>query len=501
MSTDVGLSKRRKCVSTSTSSTESSRKKLRPRLKSTCPFRGSATTSGSDSGSSARRARGPSTSTWDTAHHRFLEFHLHKAKRIDDVRALDGVASLYSGRVTAKRSFLDKVVDRVLMILFGSTPTEHHDRLVLDPPKFIQDGVIELSTMQDWIENDQLLQYAMKLFDECETKFNFVSPTMVDSLALRDYIIENFKVKEVFAIGEVLLQIIKNDSSEFMLDTIVEKMIRLVIAEVCPLLRYEVSVREATKRQFEVCGSTVTSMTNVLLEYMRTTNPYPVMLSQNKSGMPEKESTGSSRPYKNPLVHKKISQVIGQVLGVADNSIFETDDYKIVYHISLMAKEMLVITRTQVAKSTLKEIKGPCLVNRKVMPSISKVAPSSSDVEPSPSDVEPSPFKLGPSSSDVEPSPSKVVPSSSDVEPGHSCVKLSPSHVVEESLHIGSHPFHLFINLYVPILILVKVCNFMNQPTVKDVPKTKKRKLKEMFKLPRTRKQHEATPTKKKKKS
>ncbi|XP_077984705.1 uncharacterized protein LOC144439300 [Glandiceps talaboti] len=541
MSSDVGLSKRRKCVSSTTSSIDSSHTchplfKLRPTSSPTCPFGGSAAASGTDSGSSVRA---PSTSTWDATHHHLLNFNLHRGRK---------APAEYAARFLFENR-QDVIIHRIMDTLFMSTPTLNKT-FELDPPRIIQDGVVDKSTLKHLIENNEVLKYAINLFNECEIAFNLETVSLEDYPALSKYIHKEVKVKGKTTLREhiitdikiLILKIIacckKQDSRKEVLDVIIRDMMVLVVVGENCRAEYNINVHEATKRWFEICGSQVTAITKVRMEYNpHTLIPHAVILSENNSGMPEKKSTALRRPYKKThMEHKKISQVIGQALSVAEKSVFETDDYKIVYHISLMGLEKLVITRTHVAKNTIKKMKEGCLVEKKVAsspsdvepspsgvepspskvapspsdvePPPSKVVPSSSDVEPPPSDVAPSPSKVAPSPSDVEPPPSKVVPSSSgvepppsDVEPCHSHVELSPSHVVDTSFHLDNNPVNIFLYLYIPTLFLVKLCNFDHQPTVKDAPKTQKRKSKPILKLPSKRKQDEMIPTKKRKKT
>ncbi|XP_078000382.1 uncharacterized protein LOC144453003 [Glandiceps talaboti] len=508
----VWISKRSKCgcVSSTSSSIDSSHTrqplfKLPPISSPTCPFGGSAQASGSGSS-----VRGPSTRTWDATHYKLLNFNLHRGRNT--------VAEYVARSLSATE--LQVTIQRVLEILFYPTPALHKP-FELDPPRIIQDGVIEMSTMRNWIENDEILQYALDLLQECEEDFNLHTASIEEYTALKHYIYNDFKVKEkttltedvIVGIKKLVLDIFKccaeRESREEVFDHLIYDMMSLIIMGETCRLDYRISLYGATKRQFEICGSQVTSFSNVLLAYEPNLHQYPVMLSENKSGLPEKKSTASSRPYKKPhMEHKKISQVIGHAVSVADESVFETDDYKIVYHISLKGLGKLIITRTHVAKNTLKKIKEGCLVKKKVVPSPSNVEPSPLKVAPSSSDVEPSPLKVAPSSSDVEPPHSKIAPSSSDVEPPpsdvepcHIYAELSPSHVVESTIHLDSHPVHLFVYLYIPILILVKLCNFIHEPTVKDVPKKQTRKSKPILKRPSKRKQYESTPTKKRKKT
>ncbi|XP_070543906.1 uncharacterized protein [Ptychodera flava] len=80
------------------------------------------------------------------------------------------------------------------------------------------------------------------------------------------------------------------------------------------------------------------------------------------------ESTASSGRPAVPRGSKRsvpISQIIGQCVSMSEQSPFETDQFKIVYHICLIGSSRVVITRTHVAKSTLHDMKGDCKMTSK----------------------------------------------------------------------------------------------------------------------------------------
>ncbi|XP_070567759.1 uncharacterized protein [Ptychodera flava] len=67
----------------------------------------------------------------------------------------------------------------------------------------------------------------------------------------------------------------------------------------------------------------------------------------------------------------KVPQIIGQCVSFADESAFESEDFKIVYHVSMHGSSRVIINRTHIAKSTLELMKGPC-----EMPPAEKLSPS-----------------------------------------------------------------------------------------------------------------------------
>ncbi|XP_077981423.1 uncharacterized protein LOC144436492 [Glandiceps talaboti] len=165
-----------------------------------------------------------------------------------------------------------------------------------------------------------------------------------------------------------------NRPSELELDHLIYNVMFLIQEKEGWHEDFMICKRDETRVHFDICGSHVTSETNILWKYkndvcddedlITASNGFPVVLSENKSQLFEraKESIRSTGfgVSKTTSTHKKIAQVIGQCVSIADRSPFETDDYKIVYHVSLMGASQLVVTRTHVAKSTLKEIKGDC---------------------------------------------------------------------------------------------------------------------------------------------
>ncbi|XP_077991030.1 uncharacterized protein LOC144445366 [Glandiceps talaboti] len=226
----------------------------------------------------------------------------------------------------------------------------------------------------------------------------------------------------------------RNDSTETTLDQIIHDIMRIIIHHQGWYEGYEILLREATRREFEVCGAQVTSDTNVLLSYRdQEHKSFPLILSENKSGNIEKDTEPTSsvhRKKKKRMEHKKISQVIGQSLSVGEESPFETDDYKIVYHISLMGFSNVVINRTHIAKSTLTAMKAGCMLSIAYEP--------------------------------------------------------LPSFVLEKVISTGRQPFLMFYSLYTPIYTLMKVSFRMYNPTEHDkkiskpyFPKLRKRKLHE----------------------
>ncbi|XP_077985833.1 uncharacterized protein LOC144440341 [Glandiceps talaboti] len=432
-----GCTKKSKCISSSTSldsfhSDAVTHYRLRATSSSTCLFGGKKVCSASPTPSSGSTSNttscGPSTSKWNAAHCNRLNFKLHKVRN-----TLKEAASV--ARVI--RTYMDVVVERVLNILFDPSPPLDPS-VTLTPTRIVHEGIIEKSTAKEWIENDPSLQYVIDFCKDAEDKFQLHTASLEEVASLNDYM-KLYKSKQIKRgalpedimnmsnINSVLSLIYEtcaeNDNSEPKLDQIISEIMRIIVLNEGLQEDYVIWLRAATRVQFEICGSQVVSETNVQLSYKENNSKkkIPIILSENNSGIPKKDTITSTaslhQKKKMHMEHKNISQVIGQSLSVADESPFENDDYKIVYHISLMGLSQLVITRTHMAKSTLRKIKNGCL--------------SVTDVP-------------------------------------------SPSFVLEAAFDVMREPIFMFNCLYIPIFLLFKLSLVMYYPTHhgKHAPKT-----------------------------
>ncbi|XP_077998623.1 uncharacterized protein LOC144451608 [Glandiceps talaboti] len=298
----------------------------------------------------------------------------------------------------------------------------------LAPSRIVQKGAIEneMSTMKEWIENDPVLKYVNGLSRDAKDGFQLHKPLSTYLAAFKEFLqkytsehIERGELSEnvIDHIHALLARIYdycaRNDSAGTKLDKTIDDIMRIAILHHRWGTHYDILLRSATRTQFEVCGTKVTSDTNVLLLYVDEKHKsFPVILSQNKTGNQNKEYTAPvHRKKKIHMEHKNIAQVIGQSLSVGDESPFETDDYKIVYHISLMSLSELVINRTHLAKSTLTEMKAGCVPTKK---------------------------------------------------------KPLPSYVLEKLFFIGANPIIIFNSLYMPIFTLMKAFFIMYNPAECD---------------------------------
>ncbi|XP_070567784.1 uncharacterized protein [Ptychodera flava] len=78
------------------------------------------------------------------------------------------------------------------------------------------------------------------------------------------------------------------------------------------------------------------------------------------------------------------TDIIAQSVSMADRTPFETDDFKITYHISLVGSTRIFISRTHSSKSTLNEMKGQCEIISRERLAKSYTCFSSLDVRDSP---------------------------------------------------------------------------------------------------------------------
>ncbi|XP_070580246.1 uncharacterized protein [Ptychodera flava] len=167
---------------------------------------------------------------------------------------------------------------------------------------------------------------------------------------------------------------ISNQMSECLLDELIHDILAIVLDVRKTRNYFKIRFRGATRQAFKVCGVDMISHTNVSVNYLGALNEeldIPVVLSENvtkiqhsKSVSTKQRSTASTGTHASLLKDypwlKVAPQITGQCLSVAHKSPFETDDFKIVYHVSLYDKHYITITRTHIAKTTLQAMVGEC---------------------------------------------------------------------------------------------------------------------------------------------
>ncbi|XP_078001179.1 uncharacterized protein LOC144453720 [Glandiceps talaboti] len=337
-----------------------------------CIFGGSKffNASSTDSWSSSTSCHGPSTSTWEPAHYKRLNFN------VINTYSLFGDAPLSDDEFDFKN-----VIQQPLM-KFLFKPVGHCTKIAA--PNIVDDVFLE-TIQKELSGNDLVILYVNNLCEDLESHgFAIKSASKEQNEQLQAYIhglsigeellpptiIEHIK-NQICQIHEVCAE----NAVEIEIDEIIKQVLYLIIMKEenlnAEFSEYHVLLRDATRFYFDICGVQVKSETNVLLAYSMhfsinaILNGLPLVLSENKGSIHEKgkatKSTARHSHKSTPAVaHQKISQVIGQCLSVADKSPFETDDFKIVYHVSLMGTSHVVVTRTHVAKTTLRVIKDGC---------------------------------------------------------------------------------------------------------------------------------------------
>ncbi|XP_077977414.1 uncharacterized protein LOC144432975 [Glandiceps talaboti] len=364
------------------------RYKLRQTTSTGCIFGGikssnTATSPGRNRtcGSSTTTSDGPSTSTtniWGPAHYKRLNFN------VIDLYSL--TEAYYFGNDAFKR----KIQEPMIECLFWPLPLGKFDvnpGTEIPAPNVVDDAFVE--TIKEVCSGtDPVILYVDNLAEDLKSHgFEYASEEKNERLEaylfcsfIDEGLLEPATAKHIKDLVRELFEICAMDSEDLELDKIIENMLDLILWKEgnLKIAGYHILITNATRYCFEVCGAKVASETNVLLAYsMRTTlrgikeEGIPLVLSENKSGHHEKgkaskltSSRSRSRSHKetqaNKGVHKNISQVIRQCLSVADKSPYETDDFKIVYHVSLMDTSHVILTRTHIAKSTLRVMKDGC---------------------------------------------------------------------------------------------------------------------------------------------
>ncbi|XP_077988298.1 uncharacterized protein LOC144442798 [Glandiceps talaboti] len=359
-------------TSGSTSSSFSSpqcKYQLRQTKSPGCIFGGSKSScnvTSTDSSTSTSREPSASTSTWGPAHYNRLNFNvMHKPYSVPFIDEDE------------KFNFKDRIQKPLMQFLFRSA-----GRTKFPPPNIVDDAFLE-TTWKEISGNDPVISYINDLSEDLESHgFTIKSASKEQKKPLQAYMLG-------LSIGEGLLpptiissikdligqihNVCAENSLEIEIDEIMKKMLQFIMKEEdLDYKKYHILLRNATRFYFDICGAQVISETNVLLAYTRgignsisdiKEEGIPLVLSENKGGIDDKRkatrSTARHRHKLTPAV-AHLSQVIGQCLSVADKSPFETDDFKIVYHVSLMGTSDVVVTRTHVAKSTLRVIKDGC---------------------------------------------------------------------------------------------------------------------------------------------
>ncbi|XP_070547247.1 uncharacterized protein [Ptychodera flava] len=356
-----------------------------------CLFRRGLMSTSSNASSNSRS--GPTTSKWTMEHLRRLNFDF-----------IDVPKYVFVSPTEYASCFDFCVKNPLIKILFEDL----RDDIVLARPDVVDDDLIESLRTQNYAD-DCIMRYLEAVYKNlrlstCRTLVDedTLMQCMTDTAAdytdtIPEYLMGYF-IQSMTLINNVYI----NGATETHKDEAIRSMIQLIVNKECLVGYYRIRIRSETRQQFSVCGECVTSQTNTLVLQTKV----PIVLSEHRStvrsctvrpnvlrgkrnvpassmrtngtelaGEPTSTGTGTrsgppaptqttfTRKFVIPrefISPQSLPQVVLQSLSVADESPFQTDNYKIVYHVSWASSSRIVVYRTLVAKSTLQAMKGEC---------------------------------------------------------------------------------------------------------------------------------------------